>query len=206
VVLLCACGGGGDAATPADSTGADSLGDPAAIIAAPDTALPPMPGIPDRRSGHLVAVGVGAHEFSEAWPARAGRCARPPLIIVLPRELGNTGGTVLLELAAGEPTVDYPVAFADSTGMPEPPAAMLGFQFFTDQRGDAYQAVDGVVTVYRLDERTVSGRFQVTVRHINTNARARVAGVFHELEVEPLPPDYCEQAQAAQDSLATGRN
>jgi hypothetical protein len=33
-----------------------------------------------------------------------------------------------------------------------------------------------------------------------------VAGVFHELEVEPLPPDYCEQAQAAQDSLATGRN
>jgi hypothetical protein len=79
---------------------------------------------------------------------------------------------------------------------------MLGFQFFEGQRGDAYQAMDGTVTVTRLDDRTVSGHFQVTVRHIVTERRARVAGSFADVPVEPMDPAYCRTMQSAQDSLA----
>jgi hypothetical protein len=39
------------------------------------------------------------------------------------------------------------------------------------------------------------------VRHINTNQRARIAGSFQAVDVEPLTPAWCETAQAAQDSL-----
>lgn len=201
-VLICACGGGSrGASAPADSASED---DPE--LAGADTVLPSMPDVPDRRRGHLVAVGVGALDSTWSWPARAGRCARPPMLFVIPTELGNTGGSVLLELPPGDLTLDYPVRFADSTGMPDPPAAMLGFQFFDQQRGDAYQAGEGVVTVTELDERRVSGRFQVTVRHISTDQQARVAGVFYQLDVEPLPPAYCERLQTAQDSLLPSRN
>jgi hypothetical protein len=59
------------------------------------------------------------------------------------------------------------------------------------------------VTLGELTDRRASGRFAVTVRHIVTNRRARVAGAFHQVEVEALVPAYCERLQAAQDSLAT---
>ena len=200
-VLACACAGGArDAGTPADSV-------TDAEFAEADTVLPPMPAVPDRQAWHVVSVGVGGVEFSEAWPARAGRCARPPMVLIIAEEPGRSGVSVLLALpATGDLMVDYPVSFADSAGMPDPPAAMLGFQFFDEQRGDAYQAADGVVTLRELTDRRVSGRYAVTVRHIATNQRARVAGVFHQLEVEALVPAYCERLQAAQDSLATPGN
>jgi hypothetical protein len=194
--LGCRSGEQGD--VPPDSTDGDTL----AAAAAADTALPPMPGIPDHERGSLVAVAVGAFDSTWVWPARAGRCVQPPMVFIIPSELGNSGGTVLLELPPGNFSVEYPVRFADSTGMPEPPAAMLGFQFFDQQRGDAYQALAGTVTVTALDERKVSGHFQVTVRHILTERRARVAGTFSEVPVEPMDPTYCRTMQSAQDSLA----
>jgi hypothetical protein len=199
-VLAGACTGGArDAGTPADS-----VTDEDADFAAADTVLPPMPDVPDRQGGHVVAVGVGGVEFREVWPARAGRCAQPPMVLIIAEAPGRSGVSVLLELPpARDLTGDYPVSFADTTGMPDPPAAMLGFQFFDQQRGDAYQAADGAVTLRELTDRRASGQFQVTVRHIVTNQRARVAGIFHQLEVEALVPEYCERLQAAQDSLAT---
>jgi hypothetical protein len=209
VALVWGCAGGGrDAGTPADSaSGADSMGDEGAEFATEDTVLPPMPDVPGRQGGHVVAVGVGGVEFSETWPARAGRCARPPMVLLIAEEPGQSGISVLLELpASGDLTVDYPVSFADSTGMPQPPAAMIGLQFFDQQRGDAYQAAEGVVTLRELTDRRASGQFQVTVRHIATNQRARVAGTFHQVDVDALEPGYCERMQAAQDSLAARPN
>jgi hypothetical protein len=207
--LAWGCAGAGrDAGAPADRVSdADSMSDESAEFATADTVLPPMPDVPDRQAGHVVAVGVGGVEFSQAWPARAGRCARPPMVLVIAEEPGQSGVSVLLELpAAGDLTIDYPVSFADSTGMPQAPAAMLGFQFFDQQRGDAYQAAEGVVTLRELSDRRASGQFQVTVRHIATNQRARVAGVFHQVDVDALEPAYCERMQAAQDSLAARPN
>lgn len=200
-LLAAACGGGGaDRPQPP----ADSLEEEAAA-AAPDTVLPDMPAIPERRGGWMTGTAAGALEFEDAWQARAGRCVRPAMLLVLAEDPGRSGGSVLLELpVAGDPVVTYPVRVADSAGVPTPPAAQLGFQFFEGQRADAYQAADGEVRVYALDERHVSGEFQVTVRHITTEARARIAGVFHNVDVEPLPPDWCERAQSAQDSLAVG--
>jgi hypothetical protein len=196
-----ACRGGGqNTDVPPDSTGdADT-----AQVAAVDTTLPPMPDVPDRKDGSLVAVAAGAFDSTWVWPAQAGRCTRPAMVFIIPTELGNSGGTVLLELPPGDPSVDYPVRFADSTGMPQPPAAMLGFQFFDQRRGDAYQASDGTVRVTELSDRTVSGHFQATVRHIVTNRRARVAGAFERIPVEPMDPAYCRKMQSAQDSLAPG--
>jgi hypothetical protein len=190
---------GADAAPPADSADADI-----AEVVATDTVLPPMPDVPKRRAGHLVAVAVGGLDSTWSWPFHAGRCARPAMLFMLPRELGHGGASILLELPPGEMVGDYPVRFADSAGVPQPPAAMVGLQFMDDQRADAYQAAEGTVTVSRLDETRVSGTFRVTVRHVVTDRRARIAGVFQDVEIEALPPDYCERLQAAQDSIAPG--
>jgi hypothetical protein len=67
---------------------------------------------------------------------------------------------------------------------------------------DAYQAADGEVEVRELTDRRVTGRFTVTMRHVINDQIARVAGTFQQVAVEPLPPDWCERAAAAQDSLA----
>lgn len=176
----------------------DSLED--AIEAEPD--LPPMPDYPRSETGQLTARAVGAFELDHSWPARAGRCARPPMVLVIAEETGS-GGSVLLQLpSSGDLTGVYPVKLADSTGMPVAPASQLGFQFFDANTADAYQAAEGDVEVRELTDRRVSGRFAVTLRHLVNNRTALVAGAFHQLKVEALPPDWCEQAAAAQDSLA----
>jgi hypothetical protein len=198
VMLLAGCGrpAAKDKATAADVEGDDTL------AVAPDTALPPMPDLPQRRRGYFTASAVGDLTFDKAWVARAGRCARPPMILVLGEERG-AGGSILLQLPASGPSTGvYPVRLADSTGMPEAPAAQLGFQFFDKPGPSAYQAADGAVEITSLDDRRVSGTFRVTVRHITTNRRAQIAGAFQAVDVEPLTPAWCETAQAAQDSLA----
>jgi hypothetical protein len=200
VLLLAACGertanNGAGAASMADH------GDTVAGAATSDTALPAMPDLPARRRGYFTATAVGAVTFDKAWPARAGRCARPPMILVLGEEQGS-GGSILLQLPTSGPlTGTYAVKFADSTGMPEAPAAQLGFQFFDKQGASAYQAAEGVVEITSLDDRRVSGDFRVTVRHIVTDRRVRIAGAFQSVDVELLTPAWCESAQAAQDSL-----
>ena len=123
------------------------------------------------------------------------------MILVLGEEQGS-GGSILLQLpTSGSMTGTYPVKVADSTGVPEAPAAQLGFQFFDKTVASAYQAADGAVEISSLDDRRVSGTFRVTVRHILTDQRARIAGAFQSVDVEPLTPSWCGRAQAAQDSL-----
>lgn len=200
VMLLAACGRRG--AKEAAATGGDQ-GDTVTVAA--DTTLPAMPSLPARRKGYFTATAVGAVTFEKAWPARAGRCARPAMILVLGEEEGS-GGSILLQLPTSRPlTGTYAVKVADSTGMPEAPAAQLGFQFFDKQGGSAYQAAEGAVEITSLDDRRVSGDFRVTVRHIVTDRRARIAGAFQAVDVEPLTPAWCESAQAAQDSLTKKR-
>jgi hypothetical protein len=196
-----ACGG---PAPDGGAAGADSADPDSALLAQVDTVLPPMPDVPRGRAGHLVAVGVGELDSTWSWPFKAGRCARPAMIFMLPSELGQSGASILLELPEGDPSGPYPVRFADSTGVPVAPAAQLGLQFFEAQRSDAYQGADGAVSVERLTETQISGTFQVTVRHIVHDARSRLAGAFQDVPVEALPPDYCERLQSAQDSLRTG--
>jgi len=201
VLLGCLALACGDRTPPPDTaeqvSALDSL-DPGE--AAPE--LPPMPDHPGGRAGQLTVRAVGAFELDRGWPARAGRCARPAMVLILAEEPGS-GASVLLQLpASGDLTGVYPVKLADSVGMPVPPASQLGFQFFESNTADAYQAAEGEVDVRELTDRRVSGRFAVTMRHVISNLTARVAGTFQQVDVEPLPPDWCEQAAAAQDSLA----
>jgi hypothetical protein len=178
---------------------ADSLA--AAIV---DTTLPTMPQIPRGRRGYLAATAVGALDFTKEWKARAGRCAQPAMILVIAEE-DSSGASVLLNLPpSGDLLGTYPVKLADSTGVPAPPAAQLGFQFFQRTGASAYQAAAGNVELTALDARRASGRFEVTVRHITSNERARIAGVFDGVDVEPLPLDWCARADSAQGALQPG--
>jgi hypothetical protein len=202
--LACLACGSGQRTGDTDSTvavgaaNADSM----AEAAAADTALPPMPDYPRREPGKVTVAAVGAFELSHSWDARAGRCARPSMVLLIAEEPGS-GASVLLDLPASDDlTGTYPVKLADSTGVVEPPAAQVGFQFFDVSKADAYQGSAGDVEVRELTDRRLSGRFAVTLRHIANNRRAQVAGTFEHVDVEPLPIDWCERAAAARDSLA----
>lgn len=201
LVLVTACAG---QETPPPDEAAPVNEDSIDAAVAMDTVLPPMPAHPSGEGGKLAVSALGALTFNRSWPARAGRCARPALVLLIGDQPGS-GGSVLLRLpTSGTRTGTYPVKLADSTGVPEPPAAQLGFQFFEGTTSDAYQAADGSVEVTTLTDRRIDGRFAVTVRHLATNRRAQIAGVFEDVAVEALPPDWCERAAAAQDSLKAG--
>jgi len=168
---------------------------------AAEAVLPPMPDPPRSADGKLVIAAVGAFEMQHSWPARAGRCARPSMVLLIAEEPGS-GASVLLELpASGDLTGLYPIKYADSAGVVEAPAAQIGLQFFDATTADAYQGSAGEVRVRDLTDRRVSGQFSVTVRHIASNRLAQVAGTFEGVDVEPLPLDWCDQAAAARDSL-----
>jgi hypothetical protein len=176
---------------------ADSL-DEAAV----EAELPPMPDFPSGRSGQVTARAVGAFALDRGWPAHAGRCARPAMVVIIAQEPGS-GVSLLLQLPdADDLTGRYPVRLADSAGMLTPPAAQLGFQFFESGAADAYQAAEGEVDVRELTDRRVSGRFAVTARHIVNNRLANVAGAFQQVEVEALSLDWCADYAAGLDSLA----
>ncbi|MCH7875436.1 MAG: hypothetical protein IH965_09095 [Gemmatimonadetes bacterium] len=190
--LACGAGGGG-----ADE-GQVALSDTAAV---PDSALPEMPDYPEPRRGHLVARAVGAADFAMAWRARAGRCTDPPVLLVL-AEAERSGASILLELPRSDDLRgEYPVAPAGDAGPPDPPAARLGFQFF-DDAPTAYQGADGVVEIYGFASH-VSGRFTATIRHVVSHEGARVAGVFHAVDIERLPEELCERREVL-DSLDEG--
>jgi hypothetical protein len=198
-ILLAACGSG-DRTEQADSTAVapdDEELDTAVVVE-----LPPMPAHPAREDGRMAVAAVGALELSQSWPARAGRCADPSMVLLVAEEPGS-GISVMLELPAGPDfTGEYPVRLADSTGTITAPASALGIQLFQANTADAYQASEGVVEVEELTERHVGGRFAVTFRHLTNNRLARVAGSFHRVNVDALPLDWCERAAAARDSLA----
>jgi len=206
--LACIACGPGQQAGETDSTTVSAAAraavneDSIEAAAAADTVLPPMPDYPRRETGKVTVIAVGAFELTHSWNARAGRCARPSMVLLIAEEPGS-GASVLLDLPASEDvTGTYPVKLADSVGVLEPPAAQVGFQFFDVNKADAYQGSAGDVEVRELTDRRLSGRFAVTLRHIANNRRAQVAGTFEHVDIEPLPIDWCERAAAARDSLA----
>lgn len=202
-LLLAACGSGEQAAQ-ADST---AIGlDEDAVDTAAVAELPPMPAYPEREDGRLAIAAVGALELSRSWPGRAGRCAQPPMVLLIAEEPGS-GASVMLELPpTGTFAGEYPVQFADSTGKVPAPASQLGIQFFGENVANAFQAATGAVEVRELTDTQLSGRFAVTVRHLSTNRLAQVAGTFDRVPVEALPLDWCAQAAAGRDSLAAVRD
>jgi hypothetical protein len=198
-ILLLACGAG-DRAPEADSSAVAFDEDAADTASVP--VLPPMPDHPDQESGRLAVTAVGSLELSRSWPARAGRCANPRMVLVVADEPGS-GASIMLELPAdGDLTGEYPVRFADSTGTVTAPASQLGVQIFGAGTADAYQGSAGAVDVDELTDERLSGRFAVTLRHLTSNRLAQVAGTFHRVNVEALPIDWCAQAAASRDSLA----
>jgi hypothetical protein len=191
---------------PAENTEvAPDQGEEAAVAVA-DTVLPPMPDYPARHKGHLVVTSVGALDTGLVWPAHAGRCQDPSLIVVIAEEEQGVGGASLLLRVLPNDTLagTYPVVDADSTGVPEPPAARLGIQFLKIRRADTYQAVDGAVDVTDSDPSHVSGRFAVTLRHIGDEHLSRAAGVFDHVAVKALSPDWCGRVTTDHDSLPAG--
>ena len=198
-VLLLACGTG-DRAPQADSTAV--VLDEDAVDTAPAPVLPPMPDHPEQEAGRLAVTAVGSLELSRSWPARAGRCANPRMVLVVADEPGS-GASIMLELPAeGDLTGEYPVRLADSTGMVTAPASQLGVQIFGAGTADAYQGSAGAVAVDELTDQRLSGHLAVTLRHLTNNRLAQIAGTFHRVNVEALPIDWCAQAAASRDSLA----
>jgi len=177
-----------------------------AVVAARDTVLPPMPDYPARHKGRLAVTSVGALDTALVWPAHAGRCEDPSLIVVIAEEEPGVGGASLLLRVPPHDTLGgtYPVIAADSTDFPEPPAARLGIQFLLIRQADTYQAVDGAVDVTAFDRSDLSGRFAVTLRHIGDEHLSRAAGVFDHVTVKTLSPDWCGRVVTDDDSLPAG--
>jgi hypothetical protein len=108
----------------------------------------------------------------------------------------GAGTIVLLQLPPENPVTRYPVTTV-TQGFPQPPAAQVGVNLFRPTGQFSYQAAEGDVELYVLG-RVASGRFAVTLREINSNARVRYAGAFREIPVKELDPAKC----AGADSVA----
>ncbi len=155
----------------------------------------PMPDVPEPRRGYLVARGAGMYELDGAWEAQAQMCEDPAMLEVLAEQPG-IGTLVLLQLPPADARLtDYPVAIVEQ-GAPDPPASQIGVQTF--QRGGAhgFQAMEGSVSVYGLDER-ISGRFTVILREISSNDLQKYAGVFHGVPVAHMSEAECLEWKAA---------
>jgi hypothetical protein len=202
-MLLLACGTA-ERTPQADSTAVAS--DEDSLDAAVAAELPPMPAYPPAEAGKLVVTMAGAMDLARAWPAKAGRCSQPSMVLLIAEEPGG-GASILLELpASGDLTGEYPVRLVDSTGVVQAPASQVGLQFYGTRTADAYQASTGVVEVSDLTDRRLSGRLAVTVRHLATNQLVQVTGAFQRVDIEALPLDWCAQAAASRDSLAATRD
>lgn len=157
--------------------------------------LPPMPAFPAAARGRLAVQSAGGpKEIRGEWPAEAGMCERPPMLQIVSQVQG-TGTIVLLALPETNRVARYPVTMIGS-GLPTPPAAQVGVQVFRADGPGAYQAAEGSVEIYAF-EKTISGRFGVTLRQISTNARIQYAGAFREIAVKPLDPAHCAVADSA---------
>jgi len=155
-----------------------------------------MPSYPEAVGGRLVvqSAGVpGTQPIAREWAAQAGVCEAPPMLQIKGEEAGAGGTLVLLALPENKIT-SYPVTLV-AQGLPTPPAAQVGVQVYTKTGSFAYQAQDGGVDVYAFGK-TVSGRFAVTLREINSNARLRYVGTFREVPVAQLGAAFCAPAAA----------
>lgn len=163
-----------------------------------------MPEIPEAGAGMLRVVNAGADALSEALPAHAGLCEGPGVLLVQGTQRG-LGVLVVLALPSGNRVGRYPVSYSVSGAakLPTPPAAQVALQHVTPQAVLGYQALEGNVEVYGFGAK-VSGRFQVSMRELTTNAIARLAGSFADIPVEPQPADYCRRLSDSVPPSPTG--
>lgn len=177
---------------------------PAIAITSSDAEdLPPMPSIPDAERGHLVAVSAGDYPINGSWEAQAGRCSE---IGILEMYAGPSGlGTgMLVRISPGDPVGTYPV-HVPSFDLPDPPAVLVAVQAFNDPEAFGFQAYEGQLELTVLGE-TVSGRFETTLREISTDMLAHYVGIFEDVPVAPLLPEYCQRLRdsiVGPDSAAT---
>ena len=172
---------------------------PPAVARPATESLPPMPAYPEAARGRLAVQSAGGdHEIKGEWPAQAGACDKPPILQVVTQEKG-IGTIVVLELPVKLRVTSYPVT-AIAQGLPAPPASQVGVQLFRPEGPSAYQATEGTVDVSAY-EKTVSGRFGVTLRQVSSSARIRYAGAFREIPIRQLDPAHC----AVSDSAGSAR-
>lgn len=160
----------------------------------PPSGVAAMPDFPAASPGvmHLASAAPGT--LTSAAPAKAGLCEQPAVLLVQSNQAG-VGALLVLALPAAAARVGrYPVSYS-MTGpakLPAAPAAQLAIQQVTQQGVLGFQALEGNVELYGLGAK-VSGRFQVTLREINSERLERVAGTFSEVPVEVQPRAYCER-------------
>jgi hypothetical protein len=180
--LMMACGGQGaqsdDAAIDYDTVGT--------LLTVEQ--LPPMPAFPEARRGRLVTVTAGDYDLSGVWDIDAGLCAE---IGVLEIYAGPSGlrTAILLHLTEGDSLGTYPVVAA-ALDFPDAPAALIAVQVFENPEAFGFQAFSGELELSDFGAR-VSGRFNVTLREIGMDLFTHFVGVFEEIMVDPLSPDYC---------------
>jgi hypothetical protein len=183
LALVLACGGDEEQPPPrpAPAVGQPTVSD--SIV---------MPAFPVPRRGYLVARSTGLYDLSGEWPARAAMCDDPAIMQILAQQPGM-GTIVLLRLPPPpERLAIYPITMADSGAPPPSPAAQIGVQLFEGANAYAFQGLEGQIVLTGVSDR-VSGRYQVTLREINSDGLAKYAGVFESVMLEPLPAEQCEE-------------
>ncbi len=180
--LLMACGGQG--AQPDDAgIDCDTVGTRLTV-----EQLPPMPPFPEARAGRLVTVTAGDYDLNGVWEVDAGFCAE---IGVLEIYAGPSGlrTAILLHVTEGASLGTYPVVAA-ALDFPDAPASLIAVQVFENPEAFGFQAFSGELELSDFGAR-VSGRFNVTLREIGMDLFTHFVGVFEEIMVDPLSPDYC---------------
>lgn len=162
--------------------------------AAPAPVNATMPDPPPATSGSLRLVNNGPDDLAATVKARAGLCESPAVLMVQSTEQG-IGALLVLALPAETDRVGrYPVTYSTvgQARLPTPPAAQLALQRITPRGSFGFQALEGTVELYGLGTK-VSGRFQVSVRELNSDRIDRVAGSFADVPVERQPASYCRR-------------
>ncbi len=180
--LMMACGGQG---AQSDDAGIDydTVGTRLTV-----EQLPPMPPFPEARGGRLVTVTAGDYDLSGVWEIDAGFCGE---IGVLEIYAGPSGlrTAILLHVTEGDSLGTYPVVAA-ALDFPDAPASLIAVQVFENPEAFGFQAFSGELELSDFGAR-VSGRFNVTLREIGMDLFTRFVGVFEDIMIDQLSPDYC---------------
>jgi len=149
---------------------------------------PPMPPFPEARGGRLVTMTAGDYDLNGVWEVEVGLCGE---IGILEIYAGPSGlrTAILLHIPKGDSLGTYPVVAA-ALDFPDAPAALIAVQVYKDSEAFGFQAFSGELELSDFGAR-VSGRFNVTLREIGMDLFTHFVGVFEDILVNPLSPDYC---------------
>lgn len=182
--------GVGDDAAPATATEAPGL-----VQFVDPADLPDMPNYPRAKSGKLQVVSAGATDLASSVEVTASICENPSMLMLSGGGGESWGYLLLLQVPLeGDKEVVYPVAHVDR-GFPVPPASTIAVQRVTAQGAEAYQGLQGFAEITEFSE-NITGRFEMTVRHINSEEMVQLVGSFKDIEVHEIPPESCLPAAA----------